>query len=629
MIWRALALVSAVFLFGVTTHAGGAQDAARAWDPRETDGFIDGMMEAQQKAYHFAGAVAVVVRDGQVVFQRGYGYADLAGRKPVDPEHTLFRVASNSKMFVWTAVMQLVELGKLDLHTDVNRYLQGMQIPATFPQPVTLENLMTHTGGFEEKVLGLFAKEPEKMRPLPELMKRDMPARIFPPGKVTAYSNYGTALAALIVEQVSGVPYQQYLNERILQPLGMEHATLAQPLPATLAPDLSKGYRREDGLNHEEPFEYVPWAPCGGMSVSGADMGRFMMAHLNDGALGGGRILRPETAREMRGKLVSFSPRINGMLHGFMELNWNGEKILGHGGDTLWFHSLTAMLPERRMGVFVAYNTNSGAAARNEFSPAFFDHYFPSPLRKEGPAPKDNRAKLERFAGAYTGARVSESDVTKLAKLMNIVNVSVDADGYLATRSPGESAHWRQTEPLVFHEVDGKRQLVFRENERGEIVDACASPVCVVVMRKQPWWEASGFQLGWAGSCLALLALAVAAIPVAAILQRHSPKPAWSKLARFTAWLACAAFLLGFAELASGLKDPSAVVFGVPPAMAAGLAAWVAGAVLTMALIAFTWMAWRRAWWHAAGRICFTAVCVAAAGLTLWLYHWNLLGWRY
>ena len=168
------------------------------WDAREVEGFVDGLMAAQKNAHHFAGAVVVIVRDGQVAFEKGYGYSDFAARQPVDSKRTLFRVASNSKMFVWTAVMQLVEEGKLDLLSDVNKYLRGLQVPPTFAEPITLENLMTHTAGFEDKVIGLFAKSVGKMQPLSGLMKAGMPRRVFPPGKVTAYSNYGTSLAALI-----------------------------------------------------------------------------------------------------------------------------------------------------------------------------------------------------------------------------------------------------------------------------------------------------------------------------------------------------------------------------------------------------------------------------------------------
>lgn len=617
MIRLALVLLAAL--------AASAQ-TAKEWDGLEVEGFVDGVMEAQKDAHHFAGAVVVIVRDGQIALEKGYGYADFAARKPVDPKHTLFRVASNSKMFVWTAVMQLVEEGKLDLDTDVNKYLRGLQIPPTFAEPVTLAHLMTHTAGFEDKVIGLFAKTPDKVRPLAELMQNGMPRRVFPPGKVTAYSNYGTSLAALIVEQVAGTPYEEYLRTRILDPLGMQYATLAQPAPKQLVANLSKGYRWTGGRLQEEPFEYVPWAPCGAMSVSGEDMGRFMLAHLNDGALGAARILRPETARAMREKLMSFSPRIGGMLHGFMEMNSNGETILGHGGDTLWFHSLTAMLPARHLGVFVAYNTDSGARARNQFSTAFFDHYFPRAFPPEAPPPKERRASLERFSGTYSPSRVSQSDLTIVMKLADATPVSVDSDGYLVT---GQNDRWRQVEPLVFAEVDGKRRLVFREGERGQVVDACSSPICVVVLQKQPWWNGRGLQFTWIGICGAILVCALIGLPIAAVLQRRQGNPAGSKLARLTAWLASVTFVGGAVMAGIGLRDPNEIVFAVPLAMRAGITLWVVGLAMTIGLVVFTAVAWRLRWWRLAGRVSLTLECLAALGAVLWLHHWNLLGWRY
>jgi CubicO group peptidase (beta-lactamase class C family) len=599
-------------------------DALRDWED-----FIDGSIGALQKAHHFAGAVVVIVSDGQVVFKKGYGYADFAERKPVDPGRTLFRVASNSKMFAWTAVMQLAEEGRLDLHTDVNRYLKGVQIPATFPEPITLEHLMTHTPGFEDDVYGLFSKTADKMRPLVELMRDQMPARVFAPGTVTAYSNYGTALAGLIVEHVSGVPYEKYVEDRILAPLNMVHTSIRQPVPPTLAADLSKGYEWTEGRLKEQPFEYVPWAPAGAMSVSGEDMGRFMLAHLNDGALGDGRILRAETARAMRGKLTSFSPKINGMLHGFMESNWNGVTAYGHGGDTIWFHSQTTMVPARNFGVFVAFNTDSGASARDEFMQAFFDRHFPTPLPKE-PAPvKDSRARLERFTGTYALSRVSESDLTRIVKLVAAASVAVDADGHLVMRGAGEPTRWRQVEPLVFAQVDGQRQLVFREDERGEIAQLCTSPFCVVAMLKQPWWKGIVPQMVWLGVCAAGLVSGLIGLPINAVLQRKVRMPISAKLAHLLAWTTSLALAVGLTILMISLGDSNQIVFGTPSAMLrAGLTLFIVGTALSVGLVAAMIVAWRRGWWRMAGRVCLTLVSVAALGTVAWLYQWNLIGWK-
>jgi Beta-lactamase len=487
---------------------------------------------------------------------------------------------------------------------------------------------MSHTAGFEDRIIGLFAKSQES-RPLAELLAKGMPARVYPPGSVTAYSNYGAALAALIVEQVSGVPFGTYLENRILKPLAMNHATILQPVPSPLSADLSKGYQWTDGRLKEQPFEYVPWAPAGAMSASGTDMGRFMMAHLNEGALGASRILRADSARAMRERLPSFSPKLSGMFHGFMEGHVNGETLFGHGGDTIWFHSLTAMFPTRRLGVFVAYNTDSGQRAVQEFLASFVEHFFPSPLAKETLPSKESRESLKHFAGTYSLSRASETDLTKVIKLVGAVSVSVDPDGYLLMRSGNEVTRWRQIEPLLFAQVDGGRRLAFRENDRGDVTALCSSPICVVVMLKEPWWNGQVPQLTWFGFSLAIFAAALVGFPIAAVLQRKQTKPIGAKLARLAAWATSVMFVAGTAAFAVGFAAPSDIVFAVPTATKVALSLWAVSSLLAIGLFVSMVQAWRRHWWCGAGRVCLTLVCGAAVASIAWLYHWNLLGWRY
>jgi hypothetical protein len=410
----------------------------------------------------------------------------------------------------------------------------------------------------------------------------------------------------------------------------MAHATMRQPVPTDIAAGLSKGYQWTDGRLKEQPFEYVPWAPAGALSVSGEDMGRFMLAHLNDGALGDGRILGAETARAMRGKLTSFSPKINGMLHGFMESNWNGETAYGHGGDTIWFHSQTIMMPVRQLGVFFAVNTDSGATAREQFVQAFFDRYFPIPFPKEPAQSKDDLARLGRFTGTYAQSRVSESDVTRIVKLVGAVSVAVDDDGYLVMRSQGGPTRWRQVEPLVVAQVDGPRQLVFREDERGGIAQLCTSPFCVVAMLRQPWWKGTVPQMIWLGICGAVLAAASIGFPIAAVLQRRVQTPDASKVTRLLAWTTSLALAVGLVILSISLGDTNQIVFGTPSTMLrAGLTLFVVGTALSLGLVVATIVAWRRGWWRMAGRVCLTLVSVGTMGTVAWLYQWNLIGWRF
>jgi CubicO group peptidase (beta-lactamase class C family) len=221
------------------THAASA--ATGLGNPAEVEAFFDGAMAAEMSARHIPGAVVSVVEDGQVLFNKGYGFADLENQTLVDPQRTLFRAGSVSKLFGATAVMQLAEQGKLDLDADVNTYLD-FKIPATFPQAITLKNLLTHTAGFEDIGQDLFNLNAEEIQTLGQYLKTHIPARVFPPGKLAAYSNYGAALAAYIVEGVSGLPFTEYVEKNIFTPLGMSHSTFLQPLPADLAGDLSSGY---------------------------------------------------------------------------------------------------------------------------------------------------------------------------------------------------------------------------------------------------------------------------------------------------------------------------------------------------------------------------------------------------
>jgi len=197
--------------------------------------FLDGVMPLQLAREDIAGAVVLVVKDSKVLYSQGYGYADVGKKTPVTPDGTLFRPGSVSKLFTWTAVMQLVEQGKLDLDRDVNDYLD-FKIPATQPKPITLRNIMTHTSGFEETVKDMWLARPSDIVPIGDYIKAHIPERIFPPGVTPAYSNYATTVAGYIVQRVSGEPFDDYIEHHILGPLGMQHSTFRQPLPDNLSP---------------------------------------------------------------------------------------------------------------------------------------------------------------------------------------------------------------------------------------------------------------------------------------------------------------------------------------------------------------------------------------------------------
>ena len=259
----------------------------------DLEAFFDGFLPIQLKRDDIAGAVVAVVKDGQVLFAKGYGYSNMKERKPVTVDATLFRPGSISKTFTWTAVMQLVEQGKIDMNRDVSDYLD-FKVPATFGKPVTMRDLITHTPGFEEAIKDLFVSKPADIRPLQEYLERHLPDEIFPPGTTPAYSNYGATLAGYIVQRVSGLPFDEYVDKNILGPLNMKHTTFAQPLPENLKPLMSEGYNLAS--QPAKDFEFIQAWPAGSLSTSAEDMTHFMIAHLQNGQYNGVQILKPETA---------------------------------------------------------------------------------------------------------------------------------------------------------------------------------------------------------------------------------------------------------------------------------------------------------------------------------------------
>jgi CubicO group peptidase (beta-lactamase class C family) len=277
----AIAMLSLISLLGATAVAAElSQSDADAW--------LDGFMPYTLESNEIAGAVVVIVKDGQVLTQRGFGYADVAARKRVDPAATMFRAGSISKLFTWTAIMQLVEQGKVDLDADVNDYLD-FKIPPYRGKPITVRNLMTHTPGFEEAFKGGI-RFSGSVPPLGDVLKRMLPARVYAPGATPAYSNYGAGIASYIVERVSGMPFEEYVERSIFTPLNMTHSSFRQPLPAPLAPFMSQGYPKASV--DAKPYELISIPGAGSIAVSAADMAKFMIAHLNQGA----GLMKPETA---------------------------------------------------------------------------------------------------------------------------------------------------------------------------------------------------------------------------------------------------------------------------------------------------------------------------------------------
>src|SRR5262245_1567351 len=490
--------------------------------------FLDALIPSQLRNRNIAGAVVSVVKDGQLLFQRGYGYADVEQKKPVVPDQTLFRPGSISKLFTATAVMQLVEQGKLDLDRDIDNYLD-FSIPKIYPEPITLRQLLTHTAGFQETLKNLFVAHERDIKPLRTYLVNEMPARIFPPGKIPSYSNYGFTLAGYIVERVSGEKFERYIENHILKPLAMNHSTFDQPLPALLAPQMSKGYL--SASKKPRDFEWVQAAPAGALTTTAADMTRFMLAFLQDGALDGVSILKPETMRQMETQQFRFHPTLPGLGITFMEYLLDPVRIIAHGGDTVYFHSDMILVPDAHVAYFLSYNSlgKDVGGGRGEVCRTFVNRYFPSAAQPKADV-ESNTAKSDGRAvsGHYEGTRRGETTFLRMLALADQFTVSSDKEGVLQIEGmknqSGELKRWREIAPLIYREIDGLEKIGFRRDPSGAVGELLPFPA-IYEGQRVPWYASKSFIGLLFGGSLLLALLTVLLWPIAVMIRKRYQRP--------------------------------------------------------------------------------------------------------
>jgi CubicO group peptidase (beta-lactamase class C family) len=630
------AVTAAVLLLACARSGFAADTGPSVNDAKDLEAFADQFFQEKLAERHVPGAVFVVVKDGRIVFAKGFGYAERERQTPVIPDKTTFRVASVSKLFTATAVMQLVEQGRLSLNEDVNHYLKSFQLREPFPRPVTLANLLTHTGGFDERTIGTSARTRADIQPLGAYLAARMPACAVPPGDVISYSNHGVSLAGYIVEETSGVPFARYVAEHILEPLGMRRSSFApdDELERDLA--VAYDYDKEDGSYKPIPVHYINGWPAGSLVSTGTDMAAFLIAHLQDGRYRETQILQRSTAREMHRQHFTQHPRLPGVAYGFWERFENGRRTLEHSGDLSGFASLLCLLPDEGVGFFVSCN-HDDLKLRDDLVKAFLDHYYPA--RKSAPfpaAPADFARRAGLFTGYYQYNRYSRNTIEKAASAVEQLRVLDGGDGTLVIEVPSflrdvlSDIRLVEVEPLLFRRDDGDRYAAFRMDADGRITHLTLNVLgAVIVLEKVPWFDSVPVQAGLTLGFIAVFLCALLALPVAALVRRLRRRPRAAGARRLVAWLA---WLIGFLNLAfvGGLVALLLVGdadYGMPPAAVALFVVPFVSAALTGALLACSVRSWRGCSFF--GRTCVAVFAVASVGFLVYLNSGNLLGFRF
>lgn len=432
-------------------------------DSTELARFIDSLFSAQMTKEQIPGAVFILVQNGRVLYQRGYGFANLTDRKPVDPERTIWRLGSISKVFTATAVVQLADRGKYRLTDDVNRYLRKFKVPSTFREPVTFEHLLTHTAGFDEIRPGTRADTQAELLPLGDFLATKL-IRLRPPGRVISYSTYGITLGGYLVEQVSGLEFETYLTRNIWRLLGMFRTSIV--VPDSLRRDLAQGYELENGANKPASWEWYHTTPASSINGTAADMGRFMIGHLQNGRYGKARILSETATRVMHRQHATSHPRLAGFAFGFYEGFTNGERLLQHGGNVEGFSAQMTLIPERGIGFFIA-TQHEPAQLKDVIQQALLDHYFALEKPKPATPMAGYRQRTQRFAGTYELNQFCHSCGADRRQYTR-VEVKANPDGTISIT--GNPEPLVEVSPLFFRRLSGRGGgAAFREDASGRI----------------------------------------------------------------------------------------------------------------------------------------------------------------
>jgi len=516
--------------------------------------------------FNITGATIVIMQGDSVLHLKGYGLANVESNTAVNGDSSIFRIASISKTFVATAIMQLYEDGKLELDRDVNNYLSSFQLKYKFNDSITIRNLLTHTAGFDLNDIGTSVRIEKEVIPLARHLKERMPVQIRPSGKIIGYSNQGYALLGLIAEEVSGMPFHEYVGKRILEPLEMNSSSFKPQ--AKLKEHYVTSYLQKGGQLIPYKPEYPLNYPAGGLDATASDMGNFISMFLNNGNFKGRQILDSTSVYKMYHTPFKLYEKAEyGWSLGLYDFNWNGIKYYAHEGAIQGFVSQLSLFPKKNIGFYICTNS-SGFPHGN--SRVFINQYADRLLTLLIPQEHDKKQQekialksgtvdkpLERFAGAYRSTHYGHTTFSKLGVLIGLAPEITIVSQDSTLKIPEWNLELRPISDLTFHSNFG--YLAFDRNTEGEISHFFGQTYSY---QKLKWYEPVKFQMLWIGSIILILLSYITVSAVRRLFIRnikcHSIKYLNFSLA--------SSILLSIVILAYGLMttDTMELPYGVP-----------------------------------------------------------------
>lgn len=595
-------------------------------DPKILEAYFDGAIKSAMNTANSPSGVVTLMKDDKIIFAKGYGYSDVATKTLVDPKTTLFRPGSISKLFTWVSVMQLVEQKKLNLDTDVNQYLQSFKVKDTWPgNPVTLRHIMTHTAGFEDTAIGhLIIQDESRIVPLAQALEAYQPQRVNPPGEHVAYSNWATALAGLIVSEVSGLDFNDYVKTHIFNVLDMNYSTFVEPLPASLVDFHARAYSYSQGQFVEESYELVTnFSPAGSAAMSAYDIAKFARALLNNGEFDNKRILKSDTVKQMLTEGFSHDDRVRGMGLGFIKYRYGADNlsIFGHDGATTAFLSHLGMSKSENLMLFTSFSGKPlPGAVHKSVVKGFYDEFFPHNTEQTF-IQSDN---LIKYAGTFNSWRSNFTQAESLVRLTSSLKVTALEDALLIN-----GKRYKEVDNNLFEEVDGYGRLAFQQDESGSIDGFVNDGFGVQQFYRSAYYETADFNV---------LMICLVVIIFIAVLARLGYQ--WSTFKHYdgadkAASIAAISgavfnlmfFIFLFLTISNGIDD---LVFEIPTNFKIALSFALLATIAGLAQLLFTVKVWQQSLFkNTLARVRYTFVTVGALFMIWFYYYWNLIGFNY
>ena len=427
--------------------------------------FLAERLEGRMAEEHLPGAVFLAIRDGAVIFRKGYGYKDLENRIPVDPATTMFRVASVSKTILGTAVMRLVDRGLISLDDPIATAAPSISIAdrERFDPPVTVRSSLTHSNGFRDLFLNSTAPSVEKFEKIVPTIRNYLADQGVPSGRYVYYCNICISMAAAALQDATGRSFMELVHEEVFEPLGMRYAMMdipGNPAREELTRHLAGQYvydSREDAYGLHGEYVRNLYPPSS-VAASADEMAKYMLMHMNGGVFEGQPYLSPAAHAEMHARQVSNHPLIPGYKITFKEGRRNGVDYYGHSGDHRGNDTTMIFLPDYDFGFFLSYSGENDTFYRS-FINDFIDAAFPrqtESLTLNVAAP----GSLDRYTGSYTNFRYDEPTPMQLVwPMFGQFLVAATPEGLLRIDYPafyfkGGSVTYAEVEDGLFRKVD-------------------------------------------------------------------------------------------------------------------------------------------------------------------------------